>query len=187
MKVLKISAVLALTTSSINADTLQHRADENWKTNSILTGTPVSIMSYGIKRLDDAFNDMASNEWYYKKFKQDGEIGLLQAFNTVTLIEDTVSPVIMIRATIFKPGGRSNRSKANAKDLCQELLDHTSQTVNIYIHDDNDYFSGLWSNPEFFTNYRDLIDLDSIQSMIYLKGRVGHSGSDDLLSCERYY
>ena len=187
MKVLKLSAVIALTTSSINADTLQNRADENWKTNSILIGTPVNIMSYGIQRLNEDLRGLASNEWYYKKLKQDDEIGLLQAFTSIQVIEDTLSPVIMIRATITSLGEGSNRSKATATDLCQELLDHTSQTVNNYIDDDNDYFSGLWSNPGFFTDYRDLVDLDKIQSMIYLKARVGHSGSDDLLSCTRYY
>ena len=97
MKILKISAVIALTSSSINADTLQNRADENWRTESILSGTPISVMSYGIKRLDEDLNDLASNEWYFKQFKQDGEIGLLQAFNSVKIIEDTVSPVILIR------------------------------------------------------------------------------------------
>jgi hypothetical protein len=187
MKILKISAVIALTSSSINADTLQNRADENWRTESILSGTPISVMSYGIKRLDEDLSDLASNEWYFKQFKQDGEIGLLQAFNSVKIIEDTVSPVILIRATIWKPGKRSNRSKASAEDLCQKLLDQTSQTVGIFVDDDNDYFFGLWSNPEFFADYLNLVDLDSIQSMIYLKARVGHSGSDDMLSCERYY
>lgn len=187
MKILQIFAVIALTTSYVHAETLQHRADENWKTNSILNGTPVSVMSYGIKRLDETLNDLGSNDWYFKHFKQDGEIGILQAFNTIKLIEDTYSPVIMIRATIFKTLGRSDRSKASAKVLCQELLDQTSRTIGIYIDEDNDYFSGLWSNSEFFTEYSATIDLDRIQSMIFLKARVGHSGSDDLLSCERYY
>ena len=93
MNMLKIFALIALTTSPTNADTLQQRADDNWKTNSILTGTPVSVMSYGIQRLDADLNDLASNEFYYSQFKLDGEIGLLQAFNTVKFIDDP--PVIM--------------------------------------------------------------------------------------------
>ena len=187
MKILKIIALLALVPSAINAETIVSRSENNWVTYSILSGTPVSILSYGISRLDEQLSDLASNDWYYEDFKQDGETGLLQAFTSHQLVDGIISPVIMIRSTIYDYSDRSNRSKASAEQLCQKLLDRIASTASVFIDEDNDFFSNLWRSSEYFTDYNRNVNIDSIQSMIYLRARVSYSGSDDLISCDRPY
>lgn len=186
MKILKIIALLALVPSAINAETIVSRSANNWMTYFILEGTPVSILSYGISRLDDRLRDLASKDWYYRDSKQDDEIGLLQAFTSHQELDGQLAPVIMIRSTIYKASGRSNRSKASAEQLCQKLLDQIARTASIYIGEDNDFFSNLWRSSEYFEDYNS-VNIDRIQSMIYLRARVSHSGSDDLISCDRPY
>ena len=187
MNIIKALAILMATAGLASAQTDPTRAEKNMQTFDILLRTPVSILSYGILRLDETLNDLAQTEWYFKNYKHENEWGLLQAFATSVFDDNIFSPVIMIRATIYAPGSKSNRSKASAEELCQKLLEHISGTARIYLDEDNDYFSGLWTEYEVFPDYRKLVDHDSIQSLIYLKARVGYAGSDDLISCERFF
>ena len=176
------------TAGSVSAQTDPTRAERNMQTFDILIRTPVSIMSYGIVRLDARLNDLAQNDWYFKNLKQENEWGLLQAFKTSVFEDNIFSPVIMIRATIVPaPRSKSNRSKAGAQELCQKLLEHISGTARIYLDEENDFFSGLWTEYDVFPDYRNFVDNDSIQSLIYLKARVGYAGSDDLISCGRFF
>jgi hypothetical protein len=187
MKLFKAVIIILATVGSASAQTGLTRADDNLKTFEILKRTPVSILSYGISRLDERLRDLGSNDWYFDNLKQEKEYGLLQAFVSFVVEEGDVSPVIMVRATLVARNGRPSRSKASAEVLCQKLLVHTADTAKIYLDEDNDFFSGLWLEKEVFPDYNKSVDHDSIQSMIYLKARVGHAGSDDFISCGRFF
>ena len=179
----KLLLALCLVASPLIAEEKETRGIKNFANFKILRGTPVSIMSYGIQRLNE---DLRGNEeWYFDGMKQDNEHGLLQAFDTF-IWEPEPSPVIMIRGTIYAPGSTSNRSKAKAEELCQDLLDKMAQTVGIYLDDDNSYFNGLWSNELTAIEYK-RINHNDIQNMVYLKGRIGYSGSEELSVCERFF
>ena len=156
---------------------------KNVSTYKILRSTPVSIMSYGIERLDDSLRD--SQDIYFKNFKQDNEFPLLQAFVT-EVYEPIFSPVIMIRATLANFDGEINRSIFRAEELCQNMLESLAGTVNIYLDEDNNYFNSLWRSDVTGVEYKQ-IDHTDIQNMVFLKAKIKHSGSDEYISCSRFF
>ena len=159
------------------------RGTKNTATLQILRSTPVSVMSYGIERLDDDLRDV--QKMLFKDFKQDNEYVLLQAFDTYVM-EPEFSPVIMIRTTLASIQGDINRSKYRAEELCAKMLENIAVTVGIYLDDNNNYFNDLWESDVTSTDYKK-IDVSDIQNLVFLKARIKHSGSKEFISCGRFY
>lgn len=161
----------------------ESRYSNNWKTLSALQSAPVSAFSYGIRILDDSLR--GSQELYFKNIKQPNEHAMLQAF-LVWLDEPEIAPAIMIRGTLFTFEDRANRSSHRASEDCQNMLDELARIPPIYLDKDNSIFNNLWLEDAISPEYGEIDHLD-VQGMIYLKAKIKHSGSDDYMSCERYF
>lgn len=147
----------------------------------ILKTTPVSVWSYGMERFDDDLSGL--QDFIFDKLKEKDESVLVQAFDTWT-VEN--GPSILIRGTVVKYNGRANRSAALANELCEKMLDALSRIPGTFLDDDNDYFRYLWNNSDISPRYQPLTTAD-IHNLITLKARIGHSGTDELLSCSRRF
>jgi hypothetical protein len=164
------------------------RFSRNMETINTLSSTPLSILDFGLYRLDESVRGMG---FIFDQIRVGEERGSLQAYYTYVLEDGNHYPAIVIRGFLFDLGQRPARTtEAYAMEACQNILNQIAIIVGVFFRDDNQTnpFMGRLFLGTGSQSYRD-VDFSSFGSLAYLAADVpfGPREQNNRVRCGRFW
>ena len=149
----------------------------------ILHGTPVSVLTYGLDKLDEEVRE--TQTWYFNEVKQRNENSIIQIYLS-SIERENEMPVIKIRGTLMNQQGEIRRTATEAEESCTAMLEDLAIIPKIYLDEGNKYFSGSWGNSDLSPKYGNITH-EQIYEIIYLEARLKHQNSENFFTCGTLY